>query len=100
MDSTAKLILYFVCLGVYLLMNLISFIAMGLDKKQAQKHGSRISERMLFVWACLFGAMGGTLGMYKFRHKTQHWYFAVFFPLLAAVQFALLVWGNAALLIA
>jgi uncharacterized membrane protein YsdA (DUF1294 family) len=38
----------------------------------------------------LFGALGGTLGMRLFRHKTKHWYFKYGFPLLLVVQIALL----------
>ena len=38
----------------------------------------------------LFGGFGGTLGMFVFRHKTKHWYFRVFFPLLMVLQFGLL----------
>ena len=34
--------------------------------------------------AALGGAFGSWLGMYLFRHKTRHWYFAVFMPLLSA----------------
>jgi uncharacterized membrane protein YsdA (DUF1294 family) len=33
------------------------------------------------------------LGMKVFHHKTQHWYFKVFFPVLLIVQIALLVVG-------
>ena len=29
---------------------------------------------------------GGTIGMFFFHHKTKHWYFRIFFPLLAIVQ--------------
>ena len=42
--------------------------------------------------AC-FGGLGGVLGMKVFNHKTQHWYFRVFFPVLLIVQIALLAVG-------
>ena len=50
----------------------------------------------LFLSAILFGAFGGTLGMFVFRHKTKHWYFRVFFPLLMVLQFGLLgyLWAR------
>ena len=67
-------------------MNIIAFILMGTDKIKAKP------EKVLFLFAILFGAIGGTIGMYSFRHKTKHWYFAVFFPALAILQFALLVY--------
>ena len=42
--------------------------------------------------AC-FGGLGGVLGMKVFLHKTQHWYFKVFYPVLLIVQIALLAVG-------
>lgn len=65
---------------------------MGIDKLCAKLNKRRIPEKVLFLFAILFGAIGGTIGMYSFRHKTKHWYFAVFFPALAILQFALLVY--------
>ena len=41
--------------------------------------------------AALFGGLGGCLGMYLKRHKTNHWYFALFFPLMLIAQVAILV---------
>ena len=73
-------------------MNIIAFILMGTDKIKAKLGKRRIPEKVLFLFAILFGAIGGTIGMYSFRHKTKHWYFAVFFPALAILQFALLVY--------
>lgn len=67
-------------------LNLVSFLLMGNDKKQAKKNQRRIPEKTLFLSAALFGALGGTLGMYVFRHKTKHWYFKLFFPLMLLVQ--------------
>jgi uncharacterized membrane protein YsdA (DUF1294 family) len=37
-----------------------------------------------------FGGLGGVLGMKVFHHKTKHWYFRVFFPVLLVLQLALL----------
>ena len=67
-------------------MSAVLFLTMGADKSRAKSHCRRIPEARLFLLAILGGAVGGTLGMWVFRHKTRHWYFAVFFPLLAAVQ--------------
>ena len=73
--------------GALLALNLISFFLMGHDKKRARQGKWR---------AILFGALGGTLGMYVFRHKTKHWYFKVFFPLLVFLQAGILgyLWGR------
>ena len=99
MEAKTKLIFFLVGLGVWLLMSLIAFLSMGADKRRAKKNQRRIRERTLFLWSILFGAVGGTLGMLTFRHKTKHWYFVLFFPLLALIQTALAVWGMVALLL-
>ena len=99
MQPTDKLTVYLAALAVLLVMNLIAFFSMLIDKRCAQAHARRIPEKLLFLWALLLGAPGGTLAMYSFRHKTQHWYFKLFFPLLALLQIALLLWLNARLLL-
>ena len=76
--------------GALLALNLISFFLMGHDKQCARKNRRRVPEKTLFLSAILFGALGGTLGMYVFRHKTKHWYFKVFFPLLVFLQAGIL----------
>lgn len=73
-------------------MNLLAFALMGVDKQRARRGAWRIPERTLFMAAALMGALGGTAGMFLFRHKTKHWYFRLGFPLLLAVQTALLIW--------
>ena len=80
-------------LGVYLLaVNLAAFVLMGADKRKARRGAWRISERALFLPALLGGALGGVLGMRTFHHKTRHWYFRWGFPLLLALQLAVLGW--------
>ena len=74
-------------------LNLISFGLMALDKRRARRGKRRIPEKTLFLAAACFGGLGGVLGMALCRHKTKHWYFRVFFPLLLAVQAALLAAG-------
>ena len=80
-------------LELYLLaVNLAAFVLMGVDKGRARRGRWRISERALFLPALLGGALGGTLGMRAFHHKTRHWYFRWGFPLLLLLQLGLLVW--------
>ena len=76
-------------------LNAVSFFLMGIDKKRAAKGAWRVSEKTLFISAALFGALGGCLGMYLFRHKTKHWYFKVFFPVMLLAQAGILgyIWG-------
>ena len=70
------------------LTSLLSFCAMGLDKRRARLGARRIPERRLFLYAAMGGAAGGLAGMYLFRHKTRHWYFVLGFWLLFALQAA------------
>lgn len=73
-----------------LVMNVLAFTLMALDKKRAKAGKWRIKEATLFLVTALFGGLGGTLGMYVFRHKTKHWYFKIGFPALLAVQVILI----------
>ena len=80
-------------LPLYLaLVNLWAFCVMGIDKRRAKKDAWRLSEKALFLPAVLFGALGGTVGMKVFHHKTRHWYFRFGFPVLLIVQLAALGW--------
>ncbi len=79
--------------AVFVVMNLISFALMGMDKLKAKRGAWRIPEKTLFLVTALFGGLGGTLGMTLFRHKTRHWYFKFGFPALLLIQIAVLVWA-------
>ena len=46
-------------------------------------------ERTLFLVAIIGGSIGALLGMHVFRHKTKHWYFRVFIPLILLLQIAI-----------
>ena len=82
--------------GILAVMNLIAFFLMRHDKQCAKKNEHRVPEKTLFLFAALFGALGGTLGMFLFRHKTKHWYFRVLFPLLLVLQAGILgyMWSR------
>ena len=85
-------------LAVVAVLNVVSFALMGHDKRCARQGKRRVPEKRLFLAAACFGGLGGVLGMQVFRHKTQHWYFRVFFPLLLIAQIALLAGGAYLLL--
>ena len=74
-----------------LVMNLLAFALMGIDKVKAKRGAWRIPEKTLFLVTALFGGLGGTLGMTFFRHKTKHWYFKLGFPALLVIQIVLLI---------
>ncbi len=77
--------------GYFVIMSLVGFIMMGIDKRRAIKKAWRIPERTLLTVAFLGGGIGSFLGMYAFRHKTKHVKFLVLFPLAAVLSIFLLV---------
>ena len=79
-------ILQIILIGYLVIINLIGYAVMGIDKKRAIRGAWRISEASLFLTAFLGGALGCTLGMRHFRHKTKHWYFKYGMPAIFAVQ--------------
>ena len=72
-----------------ILMNIIAFLVMGIDKHRAKVHRWRISEKTLFLLALLGGSAGSVLGMYSFRHKTRHWYFVWGMPFILVLKIVL-----------
>lgn len=79
------LIIYFI--GI----NLVTFIAFGIDKRRAAKHRYRIPEKNLFGLAIVGGSIGALFGMYVWRHKTRVWYFVVGIPVILVMQVAVII---------
>ncbi|MCH5249571.1 MAG: DUF1294 domain-containing protein [Lachnospiraceae bacterium] len=74
-----------------IVINLIGFALMGIDKFKAKKRAWRIPESTLFVVALIGGSLGTTIAMYLFRHKTRHWYFLYGMPAILLLQIAVVV---------
>ena len=64
---------------------------MALDKYKAQKDKWRVSEMTLFLITFLGGGLGTTFGMFKFRHKTQKWYFVYGFPIIVVLEILIVI---------
>ena len=64
-----------------LVINLIGFLSMGIDKKQAIQNRERIPEIVLISIAFLGGGIASFLGMFAFHHKTKKWKFRILIPL-------------------
>ena len=80
---------------VYLLvMNVVGFAVMGMDKYKAIKGKWRVPEKTLFLLSILGGSIGTWAGMYAFRHKTKHWYFVIGMPAILFLQIALVIYLN------
>ena len=78
---------------IYLvIINLIAFLLMAMDKSRARKHQWRSPEKTLCLSAILGGSIGAIAGMYTFHHKTRHWYFVIGMPAILILQVVLAVW--------
>lgn len=75
----------------FIIINLIGFLSMYLDKYKAKKHLWRIPEATLFIIAIIGGSIGSILGMRVFHHKTRHWYFVYGMPAILIIQIALVL---------
>jgi uncharacterized membrane protein YsdA (DUF1294 family) len=77
---------------IYLLIvNIIAFCMMGIDKSKAKKKKWRIPEKSLFLSAILGGSIGANAGMQVFRHKTKHMSFVIGMPAILILQVALVI---------
>ena len=72
--------------------NLLTFVVYGADKRRARKGKWRVPEKTLFLLPLLGGSIGALLGMRVFHHKTKHWYFVWGIPAILLAQIALAVW--------
>lgn len=78
---------------IYLvIINLITFLAMYIDKKKAKYGKWRISESSLFILVLLGGGIGGIAGMYTFRHKTQKPRFVIGFPFILIFEIFVVIY--------
>ena len=75
-----------------LLINVIGFFAMGIDKLKAKKEWWRIPEGTLMMICLLGGGIGTITGMYKFRHKTKKLKFSVGMPTILISEIALVIY--------
>ncbi len=77
---------------IYLIIiNLIGFLAMLIDKQKAKKGSWRIPEKDLFLITILGGGIGTIAGMYTFRHKTRKLKFTVGFPVILITEIAIII---------
>ena len=77
---------------IYLLIiNIIAFLAMFIDKKKAKKGKWRIKEATLLILALIGGSIGAIIGMYTFHHKTQKPRFYIGIPVIILIQILLII---------
>ena len=78
-------------MGIYILyyliaINLIAFIAYGIDKLKAKKGKWRIPESTLLLLAIIGGSIGAWFGIKAWHHKTLHKKFKYGIPLIIIAQ--------------
>lgn len=74
-----------------ILINLVGFAMMGIDKYKAKKRAFRIPEATLFSIAMIGGSIGSIIGMYTFHHKTRHHKFTIGMPAILVIQLLLIL---------
>ena len=72
--------------------NIIGFLAMWLDKRKAEKGRWRIQEKTLFMLTAIGGGIGTIFGMYTFRHKTQKLAFTIGLPAILILEIATVIY--------
>ena len=70
----------------FIIINIIGFFIMWLDKRKAKNGAWRIPEKTLFIITGLGGGIGTIAGMYTFRHKTQKLGFVIGFPFITILE--------------
>lgn len=76
-----KYILYYL-----LIVNVLAFLLMLIDKEKAKKRKWRIPEATLMGFAAIGGSLGILMGMNTFRHKTLHRKFTLGVPVILVAQ--------------
>lgn len=75
----------------FIIINIIGFYFMYIDKRKAIKNEWRISESTLISIAIIGGSLGSLLGIYTFRHKTKHPKFTIGIPFIILLQIGLFI---------
>ena len=87
MDNILKyLIIYLIVI------NLVAFLAMYMDKRKAKYGKWRIPEQSLFILALIGGSIGAIAGMYTFRHKTKKLKFTIGLPTILILEIILVIY--------
>ena len=82
-----RLLLY--CLAI---VNMVTFIAYGLDKWKARRNRWRIPEAVLLWLAVLGGSPAALIAMHLFHHKTLHKKFRYGVPVILFIQITIAVY--------
>lgn len=84
-------VITYILVSYALVINIIGFSIMGIDKSRARNQKWRIKEKTLFLVATVGGSLGSILGMYCFHHKTKHKSFVITMPIILCSQIFLII---------
>ena len=73
-----------------IVINVVTFLVYGIDKRKAKKGSWRISEATLLILAAIGGSIGALLGMKIWHHKTMHKKFKYGLHLIFIIQILLI----------
>lgn len=73
-------------LGYYLLINVVMYLTMCIDKRNAIKNRRRVPEKNLYLLAILGGGTGGLAAMVLKHHKNRHIDFVLVYTLTAVLH--------------
>ena len=85
-------ILNYVIIIYFVIINILGFAIMGIDKNRAKKNQWRVKEKTLFLIAGIGGSVGSILGIRYFHHKTKHLKFIVGMPFLLFLHICILIY--------
>lgn len=69
-----------------ILINLISFLVYGVDKKKAKNKEWRIPESTLILLSIIGGSLGGLMAMVIFKHKLSKKIFYIGIPIIIIIN--------------
>lgn len=90
-QMAVETIVFIALTALFVVMTFVGIFAMKSDKEKAKKGKWRTKEATLFLIAFFMGGVGTTIGMRKYRHKTNHLYFRYGLPALAVLNVLTLV---------
>jgi len=86
-----KISLHTLTIVYILILSIISFIFMGIDKKRALNNKWRIKESTLLLLSFIGGAIGTFIGMKVFNHKIRNKKFYLAVPILCIIIILMLI---------
>jgi len=79
-------------ISFFVIINVVAYLIMHLDKNRARNGQKRISEASLLTLAAIGGSVGVLVSMYVLHHKTRKKKFKIGVPVLLLAQILLILY--------